>query len=348
MKVQRPRKVCKCGCKFEVKNNLSPVVASAPGPSASHGPKSSHGTARTALGPKNGPIRTALKGIPASVVSTLDARDLQLVDLASKGILQPGMVQALGITRQSVSARLGKLVRAGILVQVASRPRAYSMNPAFTQPGAAPGKKIAIQTHDLRVKLLVKGHVIEYEAFRSSIDIETKLKNWAKKHFHVNGVNFELNTKSIIFHTTGIGETDTDALDNAKSKAVEIRDFLESKFNLRLEFPMFLENNVHYIPFQTNAQNYDKLRRVWNDQSHKDLLETDDPLLANNIKQAIEGNNTAKLDVTTIQQQLQDIRDVQAQLVQSVSALVQALQSITTGSQSNTGPRPSPPGGMTI
>ncbi len=281
------------------------------------------------------------------MVSTLDARDQQIVDLASKGTLLPGIATKLGITCQSAGRRIKRLVRAGIMTQVNSRPRAYTVNPACTGHGKTPGKVLAIETHNLRVKLAVKGHVAEYDAFRASIDVETKLNNWVKKHFHLEGVNFELSPGSIVFHATGIGQNTTDAVDNAKHKAVEIRDVLESKFNLRLEFPKFLANQVHYVPLQITQQNYDKLRRVWNDQSHKDLLETDDPLLADSIKQAIQANKDAKIDNKTIEQELKDIRDMQAQLVQSVSALVQALQSIAPGPQ-QAGTRPPPPGGMTI
>lgn len=277
----------------------------------------------------------------------LDPRDHEIITLASAGVPQVAMAKQLGISQPSVFKRVERLVKSGILVKVNSRPRAYCVSPTFTSLTGSPSEKVPrVETHDLRVKLVVKGNHAEFEAFRAACKDQNQMENWTKKYLHLNGVKFEISTQSIIFHVTGMGRNAQDSLDNAKDKAINVRDFLQQKFNLKLEFPVFPNVKPHHVPIPVSKEQYEQLRDVnlWSDKSHPGLLETDDPAVADAIVQAMTRPSIEQ----GIQQQLNELKEQQAQLVQSVSALVQALQGLAAPAGSGAGEARPPPGGMTI
>jgi len=298
-KVKRRRKVCiKCHKKFEIKPSVilkqkqiqtqSQTKSTLDSKNPRDGHFDSDQVDSGSFWLTHGHLQVDLVDNYSQMTMIIDQTDQNILDLISRGLIQAQIAARLKKSRQAISKRIKRLVKLGILIDLDTYPRFYKINPNFLKIDKK--KKLCVECHDVRVKLNVKSNFRQFEKFRSKIQKSVDLKHWTKKYLNINNVNFEITTKAIIFHLTGIGETSQDAIDNAKTKAVEVRDYLQKRFNLKLEFPIFHENQIDYTLLKIPHDNYQKLRKLWNDKSHPELLETDDSLLADSITNAIKNS----------------------------------------------------------
>jgi len=92
---------------------------------------------------------------------------------------------------------------------------------------------------------------------------------------------------SLIFWPLGAGIDGDDALDNFHYKTKEILAHLETKYDLDLSNPTFmnLKNKKfpHGVPSTGDISDYELVRMIWSDKSHPDAIETDNKEFLNRI-----------------------------------------------------------------
>jgi len=280
-----------------------------------------------------------------SITLTLD-RDVW--DRISPTMTINSLAKDLGISHEAARLRLKKMEDNGLIIKINDYPIFYKKRRDLPRDKTF----TFVEAHKIKVKLPVKGKLDKFKTFRDNLRDESKLTNWTMKKFHLGGVNFQVTTRSLLFHVTGCGLTPQDAIDNAKQHAVEIRLEFEKRFGLALAFPEFLTTKAKpdYVPRKGTKEQFEKGQRVWNDHSHDDFWETDDPLLAQAISDAIDvSSKFANLEakVTGIDQIRQDINNLRTdmkQLVGALSSLVDALKPTTSTTPPSNTPQPQPRG----
>lgn len=240
------------------------------------------------------------------------------------------MAKTLGISNSAVQKRLDKLVNLNIIIKVLSRPRFYDINPSFDDYLELSKKAtLGIIIHKFEFKCEITGNETEFENLRNQSNVLAEINNWTRKYFKENNVNFILNLHCIQFHCTGYGKDIKTAFDNAREKSVEIWQHLKSKYSLKLSFPQSQENITPHIGLGTFRPDQEQeLLKIWNDRSDPDLLETDDPLLAQTILNTINQANENSQKLVAIEATLNNIAQAQASLAQSQAQLSQIQNQI--------------------
>lgn len=298
-----------------------------------------------------------------TVIRRLDGRDNQLIDLARKNKTQAEMARSLGISTSAIQKRLDKLCDSNLIIKINSRPRFYDINPAFDDWQKNANQVLGVPIHKQPIKLEVRGNHTEFEALRNQVDVEAKLNNWTRKFLKENNVIFILNKHCIIFHIQGIGKTPAEAKDNVKEKAVKIRYHLESKYNLSLGFPEFMDETnpkitgPHLTPGSFKKENVEEMKKnLWiGDGTHPNLLETNDPHLAKQIVESIEKSSENESRLTGIEATLDQLKsnnqrldkieeglkllaDGQGKIINSLNSLNDTLKGLSSNSQNRQDP----------
>lgn len=270
----RKRKPCSCGKKFEIKTDRIKEV-----------------------------IQKKAERIKKPTVTKydFDVLDNQIADLLVKQKF-PGELNQREIARRlnrspSTISRHLKKIELAQLVKTISIGGQKGYEILIPEPE----KIYAMTTHKIQVKCEILSGSINPKQYRTQ-----QMKNWIKKRFTINAVEFEVNSdKSVVFWVTGAGINSNEALNNAKDKGLEIKKYLEQKFSSQLNFPEFKfetgHQNPHFVPVKTTLTNLNSLQKAWNDKSHDGSIETDGKELGDELKDMVPEFRDLKEQVNQIQ-----------------------------------------------
>lgn len=268
----RKRKYCSCGKRFEVKSNRTLVQ-----------------------------IQKAKERTQKQLIKKFDWKPLdnKIADILAHQtyhgeITQKELSRTLNRSPSTISRHLKIIENLNLVKAISSGGvKTYEL---ITKPENVK----AITAHKIQVKCDILSGSINPKTFK-----EIQMKNWIKKQFKINYVTFELNSdKSVVFWITGAGKDVDEALNNAKEKGIEIKNYLEQKYSSRLSFPEFKfetgNQNPHYVPIKTTENDLEELQKVWCDKSHDGSIETDGKEFANDVVKAIPDIQQLKQDVSEL------------------------------------------------
>jgi DNA-binding transcriptional ArsR family regulator len=195
---------------------------------------------------------------------------------------QSDIAKTLNISVSTVSRKLKKLEDLELILSInEGGVKKYKLKEVLKDIDEPEQKLNAVKTHKIRVKCSILSGTINPKEFSK----ESKMKNWSKKYFEENNLLFQLTPKSITFYPSGIGLSADDSLNKAKETSIDVKRFIETKYQCSLSFPEFyLETDKpHHVPIQTTLKNLKLNEKVWTDESHPGAIETESKDFVNSI-----------------------------------------------------------------
>lgn len=154
-------------------------------------------------------------------------------------------------------------------------------------------------------------------------------------------MTIELTTKSVIFWPTGAGKTPEEALQNAKVKALKVREYLEQTYGCQLGAPEFKaetgSQDIHIVPIRTTPAQLQTLEKVWSDDSHDGSIESDGKKF---VEEVIKINDDVQQLKQNIPTGLEQLRSDIAILTNQVTQLVTVLRGAFAPQPMTPGPPP--------
>jgi DNA-binding Lrp family transcriptional regulator len=245
---------------------------------------------------------------------------------------QSDIAKTLNISVSTVSRKLKKLEDFGLILSInEGGVKKYKLKEVLKDILHESEEKInAVKTHKIRVKCnLLSGTINPIEFSKP----DSKMKNWSKKYFEENNLLFQLTPKSITFYPNGIGMSADESLNHAKETSIEIKNFIETKYECKLSFPAFyLETDkAHHIPIQTTLKNLKLSEKVWTDESHPGALETESKDFVNSIiKINDDVQELKKQNNTDFNNAIITIQNSIAEINQKIEMIVNCNLSLTS------------------
>ncbi|NLJ20825.1 MAG: helix-turn-helix transcriptional regulator [Bacteroidales bacterium] len=182
-----------------------------------------------------------------------------------------------------VSRHLKKLQKLELVREIKSYPKFYDI--VLEKPKDPENPEInGVTMHKFQcVTKIISGN------FNPELIInQVKMRNWTKLYFKENDLLFQKNgDSSLTYWPTGAGKTPDEAINNAKEKAIKIKEFIENKFSCKLSFPSFKNEDgnqkVHFVPITTNQKTLGELQEVWTDETHDGSIESDGKEFVNQV-----------------------------------------------------------------
>lgn len=245
--------------------------------------------------------------VPPGVVQTcnLDQLDQLVVQLVQQQKSQVEIAQLAGVHKSTICRRVARLVQNGILGNRGTYPRYYTVSKIL-QASPPPATLNATTAHSLQVKCpIVGGTIPPPPSARKS-----RMHNWAAFYLQENNLTITVTTKSVVFWMSGSGITPDDAINNAKYKAMQVREYLQDTYNCQLGAPDFKWEtgfqDADLIPITTTPEHLEVLKTIWSDDS--------DPAC---IEASLKGGKRFVEDVIHVTKDVQDLKqDIPAQLLQ--------------------------------
>lgn len=223
----------------------------------------------------------------------------------------------------TISRHIKKLINTGIIISISKITGIYKIASNVEKLEDEEGNKTGSTIHNLMAKTWLIGGTLNANFYN-----ESQMNNWIKKFFDEQDLNFQVNfgkRPSLVFYPTGIGETENDAILNAKVKTKDILKHLERKYEIELSPPEFDESEVHYVNITTDPEIFDAFKTVWTDKSHPGALETGSKEFSKQLRELLQLRDSTKL-ITEQLKQLKEINQLQNERIQEQHINTQDLK----------------------
>ena len=234
----------------------------------------------------------------------LDSLDQKIIEIIKNNQIshaQKNIAKLCQKDPSTISRHIKKLINSGIIISISKITGIYKIASDVKKIEDKKGNINCSTIHNLMAKAWIMSGTLKANFYK-----EDQMTNWMKKHFNEQDLNFQVNfgkLPSIVFHPTGIGETEEDAILNAKQKTKQILSFLEQKYEIELSPPEFKEHKIHYVNITTDPEIYNALEIVWTDKSHPGALETGSKEFAKELRELLQLRDSTKLIIEQLKQQ---------------------------------------------
>lgn len=245
-------------------------------------------------------------------LNELDKRIIDMIQ-ADKFTTQRNIAKKTEFSESTISRHLIKLEKLQVVIPWSQYPRLFEVKiPAIM----GKEKTAAVSVHNLRVRCnIVEGTI-------SPVTFDPKQMNhWVQKTFSIGDLKIQLNNdKSVVYSLTGVGKNPAEAIDNAKKRSVDVKNFMETKFSCKLTMPTdyLLTNKPIKVHGNTIKLTDEKLKElqdtsVWVDHTPEDrVLETDDMVLLEEITKNQQLIKDQQSQISQIQNNKIDLSQISA------------------------------------
>lgn len=234
-------------------------------------------------------------------IDSLDKKIIEIIKNNKISHAQKNIAKLCQKHPSTISRHIKKLINTGIIISISKITGIYKIASDVKNLEDEKGKITGSTIHNLMAKTWIMSGTLTANFYQ-----EDQMTNWIKKHFNEQDLDFQVNfgrIPSIVFHPTGIGKTENDAILNAKKKSREICEFLEQKYELELSPPEFKEHKIHYVNITTDPEIYNALEIVWTDKSHPGALETGSKDFSKQLRELLQLRDSIKLITEQLTQQ---------------------------------------------
>jgi len=226
----------------------------------------------------------------------LDSLDQKIIEIIKNNKISHAQKNIAKICQKhpsTISRHIQKLINSGIIISISKITGIYQIASSVEKIEDERGNKTGSTIHNLKAKTWLMSGTLNANFYN-----ENQMNNWMKKFFDEQDLNFQVNfgkRPSLVFYPTGMGETESDAILNAKVKTKGILEYLEKKYDIELSPPEFDENDVHYVNITTDPEIFDALKTVWTDKSHPGALETGSKEFSKQLRELLQLRDSTKL-----------------------------------------------------
>jgi hypothetical protein len=105
--------------------------------------------------------------------------------------------------------------------------------------------KFSVMVHEIQIKCKILEGSVTPESYK-----ENQMKNWNRKLFTLKGLDDQLliasTDKFVMFCMQGVGANCNEAIENARARAILVKEFIEEKYNCKLTMPEYSALPPHF------------------------------------------------------------------------------------------------------